>query len=234
MAFPVAILASTLSMFQPGSTPSEPPQIRVTGHARISAQPEQAEVDIGVVTEAAEAGDAGRLNAEKLDRVLKALQNAFGPGARFETVGYSLNPVYRHDEPRSQPAITGYHASNTLRIRDLQISQVGKAIDTATKSGANSVHNIVFKLKDEAAVQSRALRDAAADARAKAHALAEALGLRVVRILAATEGEPEVVRPLPAYRGEIAMFSAPSPPTPIEPGTIEVRASVTLVVEVSP
>jgi uncharacterized protein YggE len=233
MGFLAAILASTLATAQSAPTSSEPPQIRVTGHARISAQPEQAEVDVGVVTEAPEAGDAARTNAEKLDRVLKALQNAFGPGARFETVSYSLNPVYRHDEPRGQPVITGYHASNTLRVRDLQISQVGKAIDTATSSGANSVHNIVFKLKDEAAVQARALRDAAADARAKAQALGEALGLRVVRILVATEGEPEVIRPMPMYRAEMAM-AAQAPPTPVEPGAIEVRASVMLVVEVSP
>jgi uncharacterized protein YggE len=233
MTFPAAILASSFLVLQPVAAPNEPPQIRVTGHARISAQPEQAEVDVGVVTEAAEAGDAARANAEKLDRVLKSLQSAFGPGARFETASYSLSPVYRHDEPRNEPVISGYRASNTLRVRDLQIAQVGKAIDTATSSGANSVHNIVFKLRDEAAVQSRALRDAAADARAKAQALAEALGLRVVRILVATEGEPEVIRPMPMYRAEMAM-AAPSPPTPVEPGAIEVRASVTLVVEVSP
>jgi uncharacterized protein YggE len=233
MTFPAAILSSFLWL-QPTSAPTEPPQVRVTGHARISAQPEQAEVDVGVVTEAGEAGDAARANAEKLDRVLKALQSAFGPGARFETASYSLNPVYRHDEPRSEPVISGYRASNTLRVRGLEISQVGKAVDTATDAGANSVHNIVFKLKDEAAVQSRALRDAAADARAKAHALAEALGLRVSRILLATEGEPEVIRPMPMYRAEMAMASAASPQTPVEPGAIEVLASVTLVVEVSP
>jgi uncharacterized protein YggE len=39
---------------------------------------------------------------------------------------------------------------------------------------------------------------------------------------------------MPMYRAEMAMASAASPQTPVEPGAIEVRASVTLVVEVSP
>jgi len=42
------------------------------------------------------------------------------------------------------------------------------------------------------------------------------------------------VRPMPMYRTEMAMAQADSPPTPVEAGTIEVRASVTLVVGIRP
>jgi uncharacterized protein YggE len=130
--------------------------------------------------------------------------------------------------------VSGYTATNLLRVRELELDSVGKVIDAATSSGANSVGNVSFGLRDEEEVKTRALREAAANARSKAVTLASALGVRVVRVLTATEGEPDVIRPMPMYRAEAAMAEARSPMTPIEPNAIEVRASVTLVVEISP
>ena len=212
---------------------SDSPQIRVTGRATVSVAPEQASVDVGVVTEAPEAKDAARLNAQKLDFVLKAIRNALGSGANFETVSYSLNPVYRYPEPRTEPVLRGYSASNVVRVKELALDKVGEVIDLATSSGANSVSNIAFGLRDEAAAKARALREAAIDAKAKADALADALGVQVLGILSVSEGEPDIIRPLPTYRAEMAMAQA-APPTPVEAGAIEVRASVTLSVAFRP
>jgi len=212
---------------------SDSPQIRVTGRATVSVPPEEASVDVGVVTEAPEAKDAARLNAQKLDFVLKAIRNALGSGANFETVSYSLNPVYRYPEPRTEPVLRGYSASNVVRVKELALDKVGEVIDLATSSGANSVSNIAFGLRDEAAAKARALREAAIDAKAKADALADALGVQVLGILSVSEGEPDIIRPLPTYRAEMAMAQA-APPTPVEAGAIEVRASVTLSVAFRP
>ena len=212
---------------------SDSPQIRVTGRATVSVPPEEASVDVGVVTEAPEAKDAARLNAQKLDVVLKAIRTALGSGANFETVSYSLNPVYRYPEPRTEPVLRGYSASNVVRVKELALDKVGEVIDLATSSGANSVSNIAFGLRDEAAAKARALREAAIDAKAKADALADALGVQVLGILSVSEGEPEIIRPLPTYRAEMAMAQA-TPPTPVEAGAIEVRASVTLSVAFRP
>src|SRR3972149_8503725 len=106
---------------------ADAPQIRVTGRATVSVPPEEASVDVGVVTEAPEAKDAARLNAEKLDAVLKAIRSALGSGTKFETVSYSLNPVYRYPE-RNQPVLTGYSAMNVVRVRELALDKVGEAI----------------------------------------------------------------------------------------------------------
>ena len=64
-------------------------------------------------------------------------------------------------------------------------------------------------------------------------AMAQALGLRIVRVLSAEETGTNVIRPL---AGEMQTFAraAAAPPTPVESGTIEVRANVTVTVEVSP
>jgi hypothetical protein len=231
----IIVLAAFLSATSPISTqPADPPpSIRVTGRATVSAAPDQASVDVAVTTEALEAEDAARQNAAKLDAVLKAIRTALGSGAKLETVSYSLHPVYRHPEPRGEPVLRGYAATNVVRVKELALDKAGEVIDLATSSGANIVSNISFSLRDEAAVKARALREAALDADAKADALADALGVQVLGILSVTEGEPDLIRPMPVYRAEMAMAEA-RPETPVEAGAIEVRASVTLVVAIRP
>lgn len=224
----VALLVGHVVMAQPeGPTPN----IRVTGRAVISVQPEQAQVDVGVVTEALDAEAAARQNAEKLDAILRSLRAELGSDTKIETISYSLNPKYERPEPRGQAVVSGYAATNIVRLRDLELGTVGKAIDLATAAGANSIQNIGFSLRDERAIKAQALEQAAVDARAKANTLATALGVGILRILSVSEGEPDIIRPSPMFRAEMAQAQAA--PTPVEPGTIEVHASVTLMVEIS-
>lgn len=222
-----------LFLAQAMAVPSDPPQIRVTGRAVVSAEPEQASVDFGVTTEATDAANAGKQNAEKIDAVLRALRETLGADARFETLSYTVRPNYRRPSPREEPVLTGYVASNMVRAEGLALDRVGVAIDAATRAGANNIQNISFSLRDEDAARKEALTNAAAEARAKAQTLSDALGVRIVRILTVTEGDSDVPRPMPVYRAEMAMAQA-DVPTSVEPGTVEIRASVTLVVEIAP
>jgi hypothetical protein len=227
-----ALILSTV-VVGAGQTSDSTPSIRVTGKATLSVPPEEASIDLGIVTEAPDAKDAARQNAEKMAAVLEALRGKLGANARIETISYSLDPVYRYPE-RSEPVLAGYSARNIVRVKELPLDKVGETIDLATTSGANSVSNVSFGLRDEKATKARALRDAAADAKAKADTLADALGVQVLGILAVLEGEPEVIRPLgPMYRAEMAM-AEPAAPTPIEGGRIQVTATVTLVVGIRP
>ena len=102
-------------------------------------------------------------------------------------------------------------------------------IDAATESGANQVHRLQFTLKDEQAAQSQALRAAAVKAKTQADALAQALGLKIGRVLSVVEssgGVQSVIREVTLARAEVAS-------TPVEPGSIEVRAAVTITVEIA-
>ncbi len=231
-----SVAASTLAVLLGGhvvtaQSDAPTPNIQVTGRSVLSVQPERARVDVGVVTEAPDADAAARQNADKLDAVLRSLRSELGAEAKIETVSYSLNPKYERPDPRGQAVVSGYTATNIVRLRNLELDAVGKAIDLATATGANSVRNIAFSLRDESAVKQEALKLAALDARAKANTLASALGVGIVRILSVSEGAPDTIRPSPMFRAEMAQ--AVAAPTPVEPGTIEVTASVTLIVEIS-
>jgi uncharacterized protein YggE len=78
-------------------------------------------------------------------------------------------------------------------------------------------------------VPADAIRRAAAAARVQADTLAAALGVRVVRVLSASEDSPPV-RPF-AEVSELQRGGQAD--TPIEIGSIDISATVTLVVEVA-
>jgi uncharacterized protein YggE len=105
-------------------------------------------------------------------------------------------------------------------------------IDSATQAGANHVQGVQFTLRDQDAVRATALREAAVKARTQADVLAQALGLKVVRVLTAEVNSPQVIplfRPMARAAGVSASVA-----TPVEAGTVDVAADVVLTVEVSP
>lgn len=225
----VFLLASTANSQQRDVRP-RPPSITVNGEATISAEPDQAQIDIGVVTQARSAPEASKENAERLSRVLAEVKKLLGKSDEVKTSGYSLAPNYRYPQG-GKPEIVGYTASNTVRIKTNTLDLVGKLIDGAMQSGANNINRLMFTLKDEQAAQLEALRTASAKAKVKAEAIAASLGLKIVRIASITEGERTIQ---PIYRQAMsARAEAAQAPTPVEPGTVEVRSTVTLTAEVS-
>jgi hypothetical protein len=224
-------LASTAQAAQQRDDRPSRPAITVIGEATISAEPDLAQIDVGVVTQARTAPEASKENAERLTRVLAEVKKILGKDDEVKTSGYALTPTYRYPQG-GKPEIVGYTASNTVRIKSNRLDQVGRLIDAAMQAGANNINRLVFTLKDEQAAQLEALRMASAKARTKAEAIAGSLGLKIVKILSITEGEraiQPVFRQAMAARGE-ALAAAP---TPVEPGTVEIRSTVTLTAEVS-
>lgn len=224
------ILAHGLSLAQEPSEKSPRSSIRTTGEATVIVKPDQAQVDIGVITQSPAAQAAVTQNAEKLDGVLAALRKVVGPDAEIKTIGYSVAPIRVYPKEGGEPKITGYMATNRIRVKTNDLAQVGKVIDTATQSGANNVDDLQFTLKDDQAARAEALQKAATRAKAKAEAIGSALGVKIVRVISAEEGG-SAVQPVFLERMQASPLGRAA--TPVEPGTIEVRATVTVTVEVA-
>ena len=226
----ILLLLSSTALAQQEQQRPRIPSITVTGDAVISAEPNQAQIDLGVVTQARTAPDASKENAERLTRVLTEIKKLLMKDDEVKTSGYSLTPTYRYPQG-GKPEIVGYSASNTVRIKTNHLEIVGRLIDAAMQAGANNVNRLVFTLKDEQAAQLDALRGASAKAKAKAEAVAASLGLKIVKIVSVTENERAVQ---PVFRQAMAARAeAAAAPTPVEPGTVEVRSTVSMTVEVS-
>jgi uncharacterized protein YggE len=209
------------------------PSITVTAEALVSVEPDQAEIDIGVVAEAKTAAQAAKDNAAKLTAVITEVKKLIKAGDQTKTVGYSVTPNYRTPNPREggKPEIVGYTATNVVQVKMAGIQDVGRLIDNATAAGANRVQRLVFTLKDQDAPQREALRTATIKAKAKAEDVAKALGVKLVRVMSVTENERSF-RPLARMELQGQAMTAERAPTPIESGSVEIRSSVTLVAEV--
>jgi uncharacterized protein len=220
----------------PGSQAAPRPRpatIQVTGEAQVSETPDRVYIDIGVSTRARRSEDAASQNAARLATVIAAVKGAAGPGAQLTTTEYSVNPDYNYPRGGGTATVVDYTVSNVVQVRLDDLHKIGGVIDAATQAGSNSVQNIRFALRDEQVPRSQALRQAVLNASQDAGALADALGLKVVRVLAVDEGSPAVA---PVYpRGRVfAQLQAAAAPTPVETGTLDVSATVTLTVEVAP
>jgi uncharacterized protein YggE len=208
------------------------PTVRARGEAIVQAKPDQARIDIGVVTQAQTADGAAGQNAKQTSEVIAALKKELGAGAEIQTSGYSIQPNYRQPRDGSAPAtISGYTASNVVHVVSPDVAAVGKMIDAATRAGANNVHGIQFTVKDEQAVRGEALKKAARNARINAEAMAAGLGMKLGRTVSLDDTEPPRVIP---FRSEMMRAQAQAVVTPIEPGNVEVRAAVTITAELLP
>ena len=208
-------------------------RVVVTGDSTVQAQPDTAVVTVAVVTQNASASEAQAENASKTDAVVRAVKAAAGAGAEVKTSGYTLQPQYVYKEG-TPPTITSYVARNAVNVTTGALNRVGAIIDAATRAGANNVDGLSFTLRRDESARAQALTAATRDATAKARVIAEALGGRVVRVIEVQEGGA-YVRPLTTTDTiSFAKSRAEQAPTPIEPGSLDVRAEVTLVAEVEP
>lgn len=201
----------------------QPPYVEVTGEAEVQAAPDTALLDFGVVSRAETAAAAAQQNAAAMQAVLDAVRKALGPNAEIGTGTYSLRADYATPRDSTAPRISGYIATNVVRLRTDALGRLGELIDVATKAGANQVQRIAFTLSDPSGAQRRALREAVLDANAEAEAIAAALGAKVGSVQSVTEQDSGPVRP---FMQDAMMARAAEAATPIEPGVLTLRARV--------
>lgn len=222
---------STAAQAVAGSGARGRARVVVTGESVVQAQPDTATLTLAVVTQNASASEAQAENASKTDAVLRAVRAAAGAGAEVRTSGYSLQPQYAYKEG-VPPFITGYVARNAVTVTTGELSRVGPVIDAASRAGANNVDGLSYTLRNDEQARLRAIAEATRGAQAKARAVAQTLGGRVLRVVEVQEAGA-ARPPVPVYAAEFGRSAgAAQTPTPVEPGSLEIRAQVQLVVEV--
>ena len=206
--------------------PPSVPYVRVHGDATISNAPDRVQFDVGVLSQGSTSQAAADLNARQSKSVVDALK-AVLPAANIQTVNFSVNPNYQYPKDGSPPTIQGYTANNTVRLQLDDLKLLHRLIDAATKAGASNVNRLNFALRDESHARAQALSKAAAQASAGAAALAASLHVKLGRLLRIEEEQPVIVSP-----GRQVEFTASTQPGAIEPGSIDVHASVSVTYEV--
>jgi uncharacterized protein YggE len=198
-----------------GDTTTTSDTVTTTGYGVITLVPDQATITAGVHTQAATAADALSENAKLMNAVIAALKR--GGGDNLQTQQVSLYP-----QNDNSGHVTGYVADDSVTAVT-KIADAGALVDAAVAAGANTVSGPTLSVSDRDARYRDALKKAVEDARAKAAALAEAGGFGVGPVATVTE---QSNAPQPVFQAVGAVAKDAS--TPVEPGTQDITADVTV------
>jgi uncharacterized protein len=213
----VGLLAAGCATF--GDPPTAERGIVVTGVGRVALRPDTGLIDVGVEARAARLADATGEVDRKMRDVLAAVKALGVRDADVRTTVYAVEPIAEPRQPGSTSAarIVGYQVSNVVQVRARAVDTLGTLVDAAVTAGANVVRNIHFALDDPSRAEAEARALAMQDATARARQVAAAAGVRLGRLLAATESSP--VRP-------VARMTLATAAGPIEAGQLEVIVSL--------
>ncbi len=194
-------------------------EITVTATGTVKQAPDQAQLVFSVVSRSDNAKDALAENSADTQKVIDALKHAGVADKNIQTQDVSLQPHY----PENGSRIDGYIANNSVSVTS-SIGKAGALVDTGVGAGANSVSGPSLSISDQDALYRAALKDAVAAARLKAQAIADAAGVGVGHVTNVVEGDTSGGEPM-VYGAAMRSASAAAP---IEPGTQEIQASVTV------
>ncbi|OHC74581.1 MAG: hypothetical protein A3G18_08515 [Rhodospirillales bacterium RIFCSPLOWO2_12_FULL_58_28] len=202
--------------------------ITVTGVGEIASKPDMAEVQISVISDANNAGDAMAQSSEKAKNLVKT---AIGNGvaeADIQTGTVSLAPLYKVNknekgEDITPPVIVGHRAALSTRIMVRNPGTVGTLLDNLVKAGANRLSGIRFKVSEREKLLNDARRLAIANAKSVATLMAWEAGAVVGKVLRIEDAGSTVPQ------GRMMDMESESIGMPVMPGEIEVAVRVNVM-----
>ncbi len=225
VAIVAIVMISTIALVRPQgiqtATGSTAKTLQVSGVGTVTAPPDEAILLLAVETSADSATQAAADNAAAMTKVMNALTNVGIDKNSIQTTSYTLTPIYENKPDQTMPAkIVGYTARNAIQVTLKDFSLVGRALDAAIAAGANEVQGVIFTFSSTtlATLQKQALQMATQDADGQARAVASSLGVTIVGPISVTPGY--------MFQPSYQRLTASTSQTPIQPGTLEVTATV--------
>lgn len=193
------------------------PTISASGTGEVTADPDQALVDVAVTATAASPSAATDRLANRTARLRAVLADAGLPEDAVLTTGFQLSE--RREEPE-----TAFVARQSFELTVANTSDVGRIVDVAVAGGATEVFGVTFTLSPERRQDLRrtAIDRAVVDARAQADAVAASTDLTITGVRSVATGQGQVV---PVFE----RFAVSE--TTIDPGPVTVTASVQITYE---
>jgi uncharacterized protein YggE len=199
--------------------------VTASGAGTTQAAPDTAEMSFGVTTMSSNAKTALDDAAKIAERIASAVKKQGIAGEDIQTRDVSVYP--QSSDQNGKQVITGYQASLSVQVKVRDIAKLGEVISAANAAGANTISGPSFTIDDPAPVRAEAIDEAVADARKSAEAMAKAAGKSVGDVLSISSSDMGSF-PGPMYS---ASDVATAKSVPIEPGQLDITATVVVVFE---
>lgn len=220
--------------YQMASLPENAPQsVTVSGEGTAYVKPDIAKITLGFRKEGKSVQSITEENTKVMNKIIDGLKALGVEEKDLKTTQYSISPQYNWTEKDGRvPA--GYVLDQNVEIKIRNFDNISKILSLASTSGANMVGGLQFEVDDEEIARAKARQEAIKKAKAKAKGMAEASGLKLVKIIDISESYRNNY-PQPMYRmgGDIMLESAVLAPAPtIQVGQQEVNVTVNLTYRV--
>lgn len=209
------------------------PRIVTSGEGKVTAKPDEANITIGVTNEDRSLKKCFERQTADMNRVIEQVKAAGVKPEDIKSLGYNITPKTK-DKPSWWGGLKpdSYQVAHSMSVKVRDLSRLGDIIDRVVESGANNINGLYFTSSKMPELEIEAKAKAVENARAKAEAMARGAGVKVGKVLEISD----TAGPAPVYRMQakaFAMAADNAAPPEIEPGSIEVRGSCTLVTEVA-
>ena len=158
--------------------------------------------------------------SKKLDVLLGRLGV---PTEKRSSTGVSIRE--EHEWVDGRETHRGYHAANVVTVRLADPSIAGRLIEGAISRVRASVHGPAWWISPGNDARVEACRQATLEAKRKAEAYAEALGLRLGSLVEIREPGTRGLAARPLSAGRV-LAAAAEPPINVDPGELQVEATV--------
>jgi uncharacterized protein YggE len=230
------LVALAMLAIRPAAAPAAPavvaaqtpgplvPFLRFSATGTVTVSPDRA--TLGFTTDATAPSQSQAMNAasERMRRLIGALRGAGIDAQDLQTSNVAVSRDWQH--PQQDTATQNL----TVTVRDPK--RAGQLLALGADNGATASSGPSFSLADSSTFYAAALRRALQEARGKADAAAAQMGVRITGVVSVDEG-PTSTPPWPVGADQTGPRSATTPP-PIQPGSQQVSATVTVVFSYKP
>lgn len=213
--------------------------ITVEGTGTGTAVPNVAMIDFSVTETAATVADAQQKATAKTDAALAAMKTLGIEDKDVKTISYNVNPQYEQTPcyngicPTSAPKITGYQVMETVEVKIRDTAKAGDALQALGTLNVQNISGPNFTVDEDEAVHNVAREEAIDNAKAKAKALADRLGVRLGKVVSFYEntGPMYPMYDSYGYDGKAGMMEAQAAPS-LPTGEQETNVSVSVTFEI--
>ncbi len=206
--------------------------IRVEGQGTVTVKPDVAMTTMGVTTEAETVTDAQDQNTQIMNNLLSGLRQLGISEDDIQTTNYNVYPRYDYLDEEGR-VLRGYEVSQNVSVKIRDLESANQVIALAGQVGATNVSGLQFTIDDTDVYREEARKEALDKAYAKAEALSEDLGVRIIGLVSYDEFASNVPKPYVSrsYAFDEMGFGGGTAPE-LEAGSEEVEVTVSMIFEI--
>ncbi|MBQ6374357.1 MAG: SIMPL domain-containing protein [Clostridia bacterium] len=201
---------------------ADPAVITVRGTGVVSLDADTATINLGVREISKDVVEAQADVNRKIAGVIEKLKEMGIDASKIHTYSISIYPEYNYDST----SLSGYSAETSISIETTDIENVGKYIDAAFESGANTFSDVSFTASEMTEESNQALTLAIQQAFDKARVMAQAIGADLGALKSVDEAEYSYADSSALYDKAMAAEDAGSG-TQVYASPLQVSATVT-------